>query len=778
MNEHGNAPGRLGKVVRLLGWALLVLVVVVVTGLAGGRWYLARSVATYSGEVVVEGLDGPVEILFDGRGIPQVWARTDGDAFFALGWLHASERLFQMELQRRIAKGTLSEVLGAELYEVDVAQRRLGFHRKAVREAGDLDDEMRAVYARYLAGVNAWIERAEVLPPEFVVLRFRPEPWTVEDALAVALYSTWFSHELMANDRLFDRLNDRMGEEIRRLLHEHKPWSPTTVPDGPLASLFAAEPFPLRAGKASNSWVVAPSRSASGAALHASDPHLQTNAVPVLWYAIGLHSAEGLEAVGVSVPGVPTVHMGHNGRIAWSGTVSAVDVLDYYRERLHPEDTLQVATPDGWAPVEVVWEEIRVRGEEPRRIAVWTTPRGVVVSRTDSTATSLRWAGFDFSVAAMVRSMRELMRAGDFDAFRRAVTGLGALDHNWIYSDAAGNIGYQLGTPVPVRSYDSYVMQDAADPGVVWSGYRPLDGTPYALNPAQGWLASTNNQIVPESWPYELPGFYDVDRFPRIAALLESKEVFDRGDMEAFQLDRRSGAALRRKEVAAAGADRLGRSDVAARLRDWDGAMTEDDATAALYKTWWLEMIRHLFEDDLGSDWLMGHDVADEVVDREIASVIDDQRTPEIEELAAISARAMESALARVGSATLGAVQTLRIEHPLSVVRPIDTLLRLSRGPFPIGGDGSTLNAVFARPDVETGTFAAEAGPSMRFVLDWADVDAFTLDLWIGQSGNPFSPHYADFVEPMLRGERWTVPFTRAAVEARTQSTLRLRPSR
>lgn len=779
MHEQATTPVPFGKLARWLGWALLVLILVALAGWSGGRWYLARSVAVYSGEVMVEGLDGPVEILFDGRGIPQVWALTDGDAFYALGWLHASERLFQMELQRRMAKGTLSEVLGADLYEMDAWQRKLGFYRKAVREAGELDEEMRALYARYLAGVNAWIDQAPVLPPEFVVLRFRPDPWTLEDALAVALYSTWFSHELMAYDGLYQRLNDRLGEEIRQLVHDHKPWSPTTVPDGPLASLFEADPFPLRAGKASNSWVVSPARSASGAALHASDPHLPTNSVPVLWYAAGLHSAEGLDAVGVSVPGVPTIHMGHNGRIAWSGTVSSVDVVDYYRERLHPEDSLRVATPEGWSPVEVVWEEIRVKGErEPRRLAVWTTPRGVVIQRSDTLATSLHWAGFDFSVADMVRSTRDLMRAGSFDEFRRAVTGLGALDHNWMYSDAAGNIGYQLGTPVPVRDYDSYVAQNAADPNVVWSGYRPLDETPHALNPAQGWLASTNNQIVPESWPYELPGFYEVDRFPRIAALLESKEVFNREDMEAFQLDRRSGAALRRKEIAAAGAERLGRADIAERLRAWDATMAEDDATAALFKTWWTEMTRHLFEDDLGDDWGMGDALTDEVVDREVASIIDDQRTPEVEDLAAISARAIESALALTRGRTLGEVQTLRIAHPLSVVRPVDALLRLSRGPIPIGGDGSTLNAVFANSDPEAGTFRALAGPSMRFVLDWADPDAFTLDLWLGQSGNPFSPHYDDFIEPMLRGERWVVPFSREAVEARAQSTLRLVPSR
>lgn len=763
---------------RLLFRAVLALVVLLAAAWFGTRWTLARSVADYAGEFTIPGLDGPIEIFYDEKGIPQVWAETDGDAVFALGWLHASERLFQMELARRMAAGELAELVGDVAYEVDVRQRRLGFARKARAEAADLDPATRTILERYVDGINTWVGRRRILPPEFVALRFRPREWTIEDVLTVAVYSTWYSHGLMDQDGVYQTLSRDLGPEVLDLLRSFKPWSPPTVTDGILAGLFEADPFPLRAGHGSNAWAVAPARSASGHALHASDPHLEIQSVPGFWYAAGLHSAEGLEAVGITAPGTPHIHMGHNGRIAWAGTVSSVDIVDYYREMLHPEDSLRVRTPDGWVPIEVTWEEIRVKGEdEARRVAVWRTPRGAVVERNDSTATSLHWAGYDFSTASIIPAALDLMRASDFDAFRHAVTRLGGLDHNWVYSDRAGNIGYQLGTPVPVRSYDPYLTQDAADPAVVWSGYRPLDETPHALNPASGWIASTNNQIVPDTWPYELPGFYHLDRATRIATLLETKPVFDRGDMEAFQLDRISGGALRRKEIAAAGAERLGRADIATALRDWDGAMAEEDTVATIYALWWEFLPRHLFEDELGDRWWQARSLLDEVVDGDIAHLIDDVRTPEIEDLAAISARAMEEALELAGGRSFGQASTLRIMHPLGSVRTLAAILRLNRGPIPWGGDPGTLNATNAAYDPETASFKAMYGPSMRFIMDWSDVDAFTLNVWPGQSGNPFSRHYDDFLELGRTGGRWTVPFTRQTVEARAASRVRLVPA-
>jgi penicillin amidase len=716
--------------------ALLVLAVLVAMLWFGGRAYLARSVAQYDGTLQTA-VHAPVEITFDAKGIPQIWAKSDADAYFAIGWLHASERLFQMELVRRLARGELAEVFGEAAYESDVHQRRIGFARRA--EASNLTPEARLALQRYVDGVNASIAQAKALPPELMILRVKPRRWTIEDCLAISGYQTWFSHQLMDQDRRFQKLVEKLGMPASALTHAGHAWSPPTVPD-------------LRITGASNSWVVAPSRSASKAALHASDPHLSIDQVPGLWYLAGLHSEEGLNVVGATYAGAPFVVMGHNDAIAFSFTVASVDVIDYYEDA--PRSTLR--------------EEVRVKGEErPRVLEVKQGSRGVMVDDE----TSLHWAGFDFEPASITNAARRLQKAKTFDEFRRALTQFGALDANWIYSDRAGNIGYQLGAPIPVRDYDSYVRQKAADPKSVWRGYRALEETPHALNPAQGFLASCNNQPAPPDWPYPIPGFYDPYRITRAAALLPTKRTRD--DMRAMQLDLVSAVALRWKSLAAEGAQSAGLAHEAQLLSSWDGRMSGDSHAATLFAAWWRRLPRAIFEDELGDEWNDGRVVLDEAMTTR-SPVIDDRRTPGVETVVEISARAMREAKEIANGRTWGEACKLTIRHPLARVKALDWWLSLDRGPFPSRGDHGSLNANFHGYDETTQSFRTHLGPSMRFVLDWSDVDAFSLHGALGQSGNPFSPHYDDF----LGMTSWDVPFTREKVYAKAKSVLRLSAQR
>lgn len=683
----------------------------------GGRAYLHRSLAQYDATIKT-GVSAPVEITFDARGVPQVWAKNDADAFFAIGWLHASERLFQMELVRRLSRGELSEVFGDAAYETDVFQRRIGFARQ-VRGA-----RVSPALQRYVDGVNAWIAQAKMLPPEFLILRFKPRPWTVEDCLAVSNYQTWFSHELMDQDRTYQQLVEKLGMQASALEHAGNPWSPPTVPD-------------LRMSNASNSWVVAPSRSSTRAALHASDPHLAIDQVPGLWYLAGLHSEEGLDVVGVTYAGGPFVVMGHNADVAFSFTVASVDVIDYFDD----EPTATVAR-----------EEIRVKGEkQPRVVDVKRGRRGVMIDEK----TSLLWAGMHFDPAGTADAGLRLQKAKSFDDFRRAVTGFGALDANWIYSDRAGNIGYQLGAPIPIRDFDSYTRQDARDPKSEWRGYRKLEETPHALNPAQGFLASSNNQVVSKAWPYPIPGFYDPYRITRSTELLKTKRSPE--DMREMQLDVVSGIALRWKALAG--------------LDAWDGSMSSDSREALLFAAWWRRMPKAVFEDELGAGWDAGRVVLEEALTTGIA--VDDTRTPQVETVKDLSARAMAEAKQIANGRTWGEACTLLVRHPLSRVKIFSGL---NRGPFPAWGDPGTLNANFYSYHDDSKSFRAHVGPSMRFVLDWSDVDAFTLTGALGQSGNPLSPHYDDFLPMMLRGEPWNVPFSREKVFASKKSMLTLTP--
>jgi penicillin G amidase len=743
---------------RIVLGVILAIVLLVVLTWFGGPLYLKRSVALYDGTVATT-VQSPVEIVFDAKGVPQIWAQTDHDAWFAMGWVHGSERLFQMELLRRLARGELAEVFGDAAYETDVFQRRIGYARRS----GDLriSSAERAVLQRYADGVNEAIRSARLLPPEFLLLRVRPRPWTVEDSLAITLYQSWFSHELADKDARYQALVERIGPAADALTVMGHPWSPPTVPSEFSEGVLGATR--MLATAASNSWVISPDLSASGFALHASDPHLAVHQAPGLWYLAGLHSQEGLNIVGVTVPGLPFVLMGHNGQVAFSFTVAGVDLIDYYDD-----------SPAGPS----FPEEIHVKGEgSPRLLEVRHGIRGVMIDEK----LSLHWAGFD--TIPDVSAMISLQKAGTFDDFRRAVTSFGALDTNWIYSDREGNIGYQLGAPIPIRDFNSFRRQNALDPATAWRGYRPIDQTPHALNPSNGYLASCNNQIVSEDWHYPIPGFYDPYRIVRATEFLDRHAAAFRTSgarvpvqlMHDMQLDVVSARATRWKSLAAAGARAARMEDEADSLETWDGAMGVDSHVAALFASWWHSLARAVFEDELGEKWEDGT-VLLEVALTSGSPLIDDRRTPGIETVTDIAARAIVEARKARRGRTWGEMSRHEVNHPLGRVKLLDRWLALSRGPFPAAGDGGSLKANFHSYDRASESFRSRIGPSMRFVLDWSDPDSFSLTGALGQSGNPLSPHYDDFLSLMQRGESWNVPFSRAKVLERKAKTLTLVP--
>jgi penicillin G amidase len=766
------ARGRLvGQI--FLGILVAVLVLAFVAWF-GGRWYLARSVAEYDSERQVAGLQRPVEVTFDAMGIPHVWAETDADAYFTLGWLHAAERLFQMETALRMASGTLSEVFGEAAFETDLRQRRIGFRRVAEGVEADLDPRSRALIEAYRDGINARIDGARLLPPEFVVLRFRPRHWTVLDVMTLFVYQSWYPTELADQSDRHARLVAGLGPEVAEMLAAPKPWTIPSVPEGFLAEVFANEPFPMRMTTATNNWALAPGRSASGHALHAADPHLAVDAVPGFWYIVRVHSQEGTDVLGITFPGVPVIAMGHNGRAAWSFSVAPLVLTDHFLESFHPEDSLQVRTPDGYAPLQVMYEDIAVSGEEEaRRVPIYLTPRGVLMERGLDTGLSMHWSGYDLMHADGVAAALRFPDVEDFETFRREVTTLASFSANWIYSDRTGTIGYQLGPAVPRRTYNPFLRQDAADPEARWEGYHDFATTPWAANPAQGWLATTNNPPAPVDWPFEIPGTYNHMRIERVRAWMETAATFDRSDMERMQMDYASHAALQFRELMAEGAERAEGPELAARLRAWDGRMAPEDTLATVFSYWWRAMTRNLYEESLGASWYDAFPLREMVLFEDLAAHDGEGHSEYVVEA---SARSIAEAVSRAGGRPLGALQQLTKRHPLSRAPLLDRWLGLNRGPFARGGHTESLNMHAAAYRRHTDRFEVQVAPSMRYILDWADVDGFTIEIPLGQSGNPFSPHYDDFLALNDRGERWVVPFSRDAVEARAASRLRLVP--
>ncbi|RMD51243.1 MAG: penicillin acylase family protein [Ignavibacteria bacterium] len=752
---------------------LLILVLLLLI-FFGGKIYFSFSTMNYDGEVELTNINDNVEIVTDSMGVPQIFAQTDKDLYFALGWMHAGERLFHMELIRRVAEGRLAEIFGKDAVEFDIFQRKIGFARKAESDISHLDKYSKELIQSYCNGINAWVEQKSVLPPEFFVLGLTPEKWTVKDVAAVMIYQTWFAHFLMDHDKDYAFLIEKLGDKIFDYVSEFKDWSPTTV--------FSIQKDMASFGKnylmsfASNSMVISPEKSVSASAIHESDPHLQINSVPGFWYMAGLHSNEGTNIVGITVPSIPFVVMGHNATSAFAFTVASVDLIDYFRWKTDPNDSTKILTAEGYKKFDTITEKIKVKDDNEISLNVKLTPRGPVTEQDSLGYISLWWAGYDFDVCEIFKAGFKLQGVEDFHQFRSVVTSFGALDVNWTYSDKKGNIGYQLGAPIPDRNYDNtFSVLEGEDTSKYVKSYWPLEETPYVFNPSQGFVATSNNQIIAPD-DRKIPGFYDPYRIVRANEILTSKRKYKPDDVKAFQQDLVSVKAKRWKDLLAEAAGILGEKDLQAEIENWDCKMTTESKPAAIFSLWWYKLPEVIFKDELGEDFGKGAQILEEVLSHPSADVLDDKITKsKTETLLDNAARALESVLLQYGTPTWGEVSFHTLKHPLSVVKILDWYFDLNRGPFPIGGDNATLNANFILFNEKENHFDAIVGPSMRFILDWSDIDGFVMITNLGQSGNPFSDHYDDFLPLMQQGKYWNFPFNRDKILKKAESRLILK---
>jgi len=731
----------------------------------GGRWYLQGSVMTMAGEQALASLDAPVEILFDERGIARVYSETDADALQALGWLHAGERLFQMELMRKVARGEISEIVGAAGLDSDRLHRKFGFAQRIQQQPPALSPTTERLVQAYVRGINQYIEQ-QPLPPSFRLTGQQPERWQISDVLTLAYYQSWYPLTLV--DRMSEAwrsVADLHGNAGSDWLHSLPGWGLPTVPT-------------LRMTEASNTWVVSPERSASNHALHASDPHLDYTMAPGLWYAVGLHSDEGLDVVGVTAPGLPFIAMGHNGQIAFGFTVAPVDLFEWYRMPLAHDNPNALIGPDGQEPILTRNEIFRVRGlERPIKETLQSSARGLVMARSEDNVTLMHWAGFDLPVSDLIEQAFALNKAQNFAQFRAAASTMGALSVNWSYSDRQGNIGYVQSTPIPKRTHQQFhQILDGQQPQYFWAGYLAPEERPYALNPEQGWLANANNHAasategLPEHLGWPMPGFYKHLRMRRAVDWLGSDTTFDADMMRRMQLDQQSERAMKWKQLLADSAARTGRSTLAEELTRWDGVMAVESDLAGLFARWWQFLPQQLFVDGPLPDWQTGRTLLDDWINR----------PPETFQLAAQGlARASDLALDEAlkhGVRPLGTVQDLTIAHPLANIGILNAWLDLSRGPIPIGGGPGSLNVTYHRWNQNQARLAAAGGASMRFVMDWQNPNGFTLNLTLGQSGHPLSPHFDDFLSDFLTGTPWVVPMDRTLVSQQAASRMMLIP--
>ena len=785
-----------------LAYALLGLVALVLVAALGARWYLGRAEPDYHQDGQVTGLAADVEVLRDSLGVPHVWAKNEADLFRAIGYVHAQDRLWQMELFRRVTEGRMAEVLGPDLVETDRFLRTLGMSRAAAENEANLSLEARALLKAYADGVNAWISSNPPLPPEFVALRFRPEPWTVRNTLAIAQVMAWDLADFNVGLDV-QRTVEAVGDSLARDVYpEYPDWGPTILgaqgewrgkaaqpatpaPPRPAATAMRDVPAPripqmaarllesASISRASNAWVIGGARTKSGKPILANDTHLALRA-PSLWYLAALHGGD-IHVAGMTIPGVPTVVIGHGRTVAWGYTNAMVDDVDFFVEEVDPADSMNYRTPRGWARFEVRPETIQVKGREPVVHRVRTTRHGPVISDVEKRAggrvLAMRWTAQDPS--SEVTALLGMNRARNAAEFVQALRSFNNPHQNVVFADAEGTIGYWMAGRVPVRRSGDGVrpVPGWTDEGE-WTRYLDFDEHPHALNPAEGFIVTANNRQMGPAYSHHITSNWAPPyRAQRIREMLEDARGLTADDVARQQMDVRDAFARRHVHYAVAAAQGAGDTAVARELRAWNGEARADSRAAALFYTWFEALRTRVGSDEFrGKPVYFPRDALERVLNRGGGAWVDDVATADtVERLEQLSAAAMREAITTVGTQVWGDLHVTRMEHALGVVGALDRALGLNIGPFPNHGAPNTVNV--AGFGARTPPFVNAYGPSQRHVVDMAAVDdegGFVIPT--GQSGVPTSRHYRDQTPLWREGRLWRIPLDRAKAEARAVS--------
>ena len=806
---------------------LSLLVFLIAMLLPGNRLATAQTAADAQ-TLRVAGLQKPVTVRRDERSIPYIEAANDHDLYFAQGYVTASDRLWQMDLLRRTARGELAEIFGKVVLEEDKRRRTYGFARLSEQIAAIMpNDEGRMSAEAYAAGINAYIAACDekTLPIEFRILRYKPRNWTIADSVSISLLmaeslsTTWQvdmtraafsdlpkekfdqffpefskidtpvvgSDQAKAKSANARAANDAAGQTInlasdtsRELLQQA-----ATVQEIMKRSL-ARVGLDTEDLAASNNWVVSGKRTASGKPLLANDPHLAPS-VPSIWYLIHL-SAPGNRVAGVTIPGFAGVVIGHNDRIAWGMTNLAPDVQDLYSEKFDSENPRRYLTPEGWKEAEVRREEIKVRkaptdpATEIITKEVTVTRHGPIVLERGSARYALQWTIFNPKIASF-QTFYLLNRAKNWKEFTSAIKTFSGATQNFIYADVDGHIGYYGAGYIPIRkSGDGSTPYDGAKDDGEWTGYIPFDKLPHVYDPPSGMVVTANARIVGRDYPYHLTHNWSVTyRQTRINQLLVAKNKLTIDDFRATQGDVYSigGKTFSNEVVKFFGANPGGDEKFKETLKllaAWDGRVTPDSKAALLVSEMREIFFNHILANALGEDrakqyrWGNFHILADQLILERPNAWLPKGYTNWQDYLRACEQEARASLTKKLGADEVkwrfGELVQVKLAHPLAAAPMIGDKFKIA--PFPQNGNGYSGGL---GPTVNVGPTV-----SMRMIVDLSNLDNSQHGILLGESGNPDSPHYKDQLDDWRNVTPRVFPFTAEAIKRTTKQTLTLTP--
>jgi penicillin G amidase len=800
-------------------------------------WFVYRPLPQLSGSISVSGLHSDVTVGRDRWGVPHIRATSLEDMAEAQGYVMAQDRLWQMDLLRRVARGQLSEILGPATLKFDQRFRTLGFARAAERDASQIDPASRTVLQAYANGVNRFIERhSNNLPLEFSLLKYQPAPWQVSDSLAISGYmyetltNTWEdeldrakvaqnvgwerARDLFSQDSTLDHYvvgdpsvrnagakksnddsddddddDDQDMDSDGVLKAGTSPTPESTFPESKgspdvtselsqsVLSFAAASRHEIRQGLGSNNWVVSGAHTATGKPLLANDTHLELS-IPPIWYEVHL-TAPAWNVQGFTLPGAPLVVIGHNDKIAWGFTNNGADVQDLYIETFDTASPDQYRVNAKWVKAQVMDETIRVKGQPDQHLSVVITRHGPIVHRDGEKAYALKWTATEPGGLSNVYDW--LGKAQSWEEFRNLMKRVWGPGQNAVYADVKGNIGYIMAARVPVRKKGH---GEVPVPGDVddyeWTGYIPFDQLPQALNPDSGLIVTANARVVGASYkPYLTDRWADPYRTSRIYDLLIDKHDLAPADMLRVQTDTFSYPHLFLAEQLLAAAKIVAPTDPRTKtlidsLRDWSGIAAPDSPVVSFLQATRRAALSIILKPFLGDNT----DLYEWRTMTFLQKILTDR--PEkwlpsaYQGYDSLLVAAADQAVAKLAAET-GSPRVK--DWPWKRFNSLDML-------HPIGQQGLLRRVLSITDKPQGGTsFSVRAatrnhGPAMRFVADLGDWDKSILLIPAGQSGQPGSSHYSDQFSYWFEGKPIYAPFSDAADARSRKHTLTLKPAR
>jgi len=773
---------------------------------SGLTWLGRGRLPQIEGELPLHGLQSTVEIIRDRWGVPHIYAKSSHDLFFAQGFVHAQDRLFQMEIHRRLAQGRLSEIFGELSLDTDRTVRTFGFHRLGKIDCENASPELQDVLQAYTNGVNAYLDHTKRnLPIEFTLLRHQPEPWQPEDSMAFTRVMLWQLSHAWQCEIVRAQIAEKVGAERAAELEIHYPKSnPIILPEGiefnklgPEQQLLQAKgPF-LERGLGSNAWSIAGHKSASGNAYLCNDMHLPVS-TPALWYETHL-VGNGYNVTGVGLPGAPLIMVGHNDRIAWGMTLAFTDCEDLFIEKFDPQDPHRYQFKDEWLQADVVEEVIPVKGRaEPHVEQVIITRHGQIISDVvDYPEQRIAVNSMALQPCPAVEGWMLLNQSRGWDDFVQAVRLIEAPQLGVTYGDVDGNIGFWVTGKVPLRAKgDGSVPAPGWTGEYEWVGEVPFEEMPHVLNPECGYVATSNHRIISEDYPHFLGNVWmNGYRARRIEDVLKSKEKLSQEDFQALQIDYTCIPGM--EFVAQLGGFSSEDPDIELalnQLRAWNGQLTVDTVGGTIYEVARYTLVRNLLEPGLGEELafrVMGQGFhpllmsANEFYGHDTTTLLRLLKNPDswwIEQAGGKEAlidkslnEAVEWLKSELGPDPAnwqwGKLHQVVLSHTLGLQKPLDQVF--NRGPVPIGGDTDTpcQTAFLPNEPYDNKAWA----PSFRQIVDLGDLSRSVIIIPPGQSGHLASPHYDDLLEPWVKGEYHPMLWTREEIEREAEGTLILK---